>query len=262
MQPGGWTQLPPTAVLTTATEVLAGSGQIDAVDNLRLARVWLFSGARDDTVRPAVVKALYDYYRHWVPEPQIVFVRDVQAGHAMVTTDFGQACGLTAPPFLNDCDFDAAGVLLKHLHGALAPPSAAQTGELLRFDQRPFVPAGPYSISMDDEGFVYVPAACRSGGCRVHVAFHGCGQGRERIGEQFVRQAGYNRWADTNRLIVLYPQAIARLGWGPWPWPSSWVFNPNGCWDWWGYTGVSYSTQAGPQLRAVRAMLDRLAAGP
>jgi poly(3-hydroxybutyrate) depolymerase len=261
MQPGGWTRLPPTAVLTTATEVLARSGQIDAVDNLREARVWVFSGTRDETVRPAVVTALYDYYRHWVPDPQIVFVRDVQAGHAMVTTDFGQGCGLTAPPYLNDCDFDAAGALLKHLHGALVPPGAAQIGELLRFDQRPFVPAGPYSISMDDEGFVYVPAACRSGGCRVHVAFHGCRQGREQIGEQFVRQAGYNRWADTNRLIVLYPQAIARLGWGPWPWPTSWVFNPNGCWDWWGYTGVNYPTQAGPQLRAVQAMLDRLAAG-
>ena len=35
--------------------------------------------------------------------------------------------------------------------------------------------------------------------------------------------------------------------------------NPNGCWDWWGYTGVAYPTKAGPQIAAVRAMLGRLA---
>jgi poly(3-hydroxybutyrate) depolymerase len=115
---------------------------------------------------------------------------------------------------------------------------------------------------MDDEGLVYIPLACRAGGCRVHVAFHGCLQGRSQIGEQFAREGGYNRWADTNRLIVLYPQAIARWGWGPWPWPTSFVYNPNGCWDWWGYTGATYATRYGPQVRAVDAMLERLAARP
>jgi poly(3-hydroxybutyrate) depolymerase len=65
-----------------------------------------------------------------------------------------------------------------------------------------------------------------------------------------VREAGYNRWAESNGLIVLYPQAIKRYS------PS--VFNPRGCWDWWGYTGATYHTQAGPQIRAVKAMLDRL----
>lgn len=50
------------------------------------------------------------------------------------------------------------------------------------------------------------------------------------------------------RLIVLYPQVAARA-----------AANPLGCWDWWGYTGAQYHTKAGPQLRAVKAMLDRLA---
>jgi poly(3-hydroxybutyrate) depolymerase len=262
MQPGGWSPLPPVAVLIAATEVMAGGGQIDPVDGLRSARVWLFSGMRDDTVRPAVVEALRDYYRHWVADPQVVFVHDLPAGHAMVTTDTGNSCAVTAPPYINDCDFDAAGALLKHLYGPLGLPSAALGGELLHFDQRPFVPVGPYAVSMDDEGLVYVPSACRSGGCRVHVAFHGCLQARRQVGEAFARHAGYNRWADSNRLIVLYPQAIARWGWGPWPWPTSFVYNPNGCWDWWGYTGVAYSTRSGPQVRAVKAMLERLAARP
>jgi poly(3-hydroxybutyrate) depolymerase len=262
MQPGGWTRLPPVAVLTAATEAMARGGQIDPVDGLREARIWLFSGMRDDTVRRPVVEALYAFYRQWVPPAQIAFVRDVPAGHAMVTTDFGGSCARTAAPYINDCDFDAAGALLEHLYGPLHPPGATPSGELMRFDQRPFAAGSAYAISLDEEGFVYIPPACRAGGCRIHVALHGCLQGHEQVGEQFVLQAGYNRWADTNRLIVLYPQAIARYGWGPWPWPTSVVYNPNGCWDWWGYTGTSYSTRLGLQIRTVKGMIDRLVSRP
>ena len=97
-----------------------------------------------------------------------------------------------------------------------------------------------------DQGYVYVPQACEKERCRVHVAFHGCRQS----GERFAREAGYNRWAESNRLIVLYPQVKA-----------SWLpFNPRGCWDWWGYTGSAYATKDGEQIRAVRAMLERLSA--
>jgi len=48
---------------------------------------------------------------------------------------------------------------------------------------------------------------------------------------------------------VLYPQTIARY------FP---VYNPRGCWDWWGYTSAQYATTAAPQIRAVLAMVKRL----
>jgi poly(3-hydroxybutyrate) depolymerase len=96
-----------------------------------------------------------------------------------------------------------------------------------------------------------LPRACDTERCRIHVAFHGCRQGAETVGERFVSDSGYNRWADTNRLIVLYPQAIARY---------FWTYNPRGCWDWWGYTGERYATKEGAQIRAVLAMVERLGA--
>ena len=98
---------------------------------------------------------------------------------------------------------------------------------------------------------MYVPAACAAERCAVHVAFHGCRQNADAVGERFVREAGYNRWADTNRVIVLYPQTIARY---------FYVYNPRGCWDWWGYTGAQYATRNAPQIRAVMAMVERLSA--
>jgi poly(3-hydroxybutyrate) depolymerase len=89
--------------------------------------------------------------------------------------------------------------------------------------------------------------------------FHGCRQNAEQVGERFVREAGYNRWADSNRLIVLYPQTIARYGPGYSDRRWSYAYNPRGCWDWWGYTNAQYATKAGLQIRAVFAMLERLA---
>ena len=218
---------------------------IDPTTHLASARVWLFSGTRDRTVERPVVDALGAFYAAFGAKP--VLVKDKPAGHAMVTEDAGSACGTTEPPFINDCDYDAAGALLRHLLGALSSPSSGQ-GRLIRFDQREF--GGSRDISMADTGFAYVPGDCERERCRIHVAFHGCRQGVEAVDETFVRNAGYNRWAEANRLIVLYPQAVARYWW---------VYNPRGCWDWWGYTGQRYATKDAPQIRAVMAMVQRLA---
>lgn len=244
--PGIFVPLPTASFLKAQTEALASSGAIDPSSNLESSRVWLFAGSKDKTVSRDVVEGANGYYSAFLA--RTVIVRDKPAGHAMVTDNAGNPdCGATAPPYINDCDYDAAGKLLEHLLGKLAPPAAKESGRLVRFEQKPF---GSRAISMDDEAYAYIPAVCSSERCRVHVAFHGCRQGVSFVGDAFVREAGYNRWADTNRLIVLYPQAIARW----------WPYNPRGCWDWWGYTGAQYHTKAGAQIRAVKAMLDRLSA--
>src|SRR5205085_2804983 len=97
--------------------------------------------------------------------------------------------------------------------------------------------------------------------CRVHVALHGCLQSLGDIGEDFIKHAGYNEWADTNHIIVLYPQihavGITALG----------ITNPQGCWDWWGYLDANpvesptYLLKSGKQIRAIKAMVDRLTSG-
>jgi hypothetical protein len=188
------------------------------------APVWLFSGTNDQTVLSEVVKELQAYYALYGVKAKLV--ADKPAGHAMVTEDAGNKdCAVTRDPYINDCDYDAAGELLRHLLGPLKPP--VQAGAVREFDA----------------AYAYVPKTCEHERCRVHVAFHGCRQS----GERFPREAGYNRWAESNRLIVLYPQIKA-----------SFFSNPRGCWDWWGYTGSAYATKDGAQIRAVRAMLERL----
>jgi len=65
----------------------------------------------------------------------------------------------------------------------------------------------------------------------LHIALHGCEQNINTVGMTFVEGSGFARWADTNRLVILFPQVSAS------------VLNPKGCWDWWGYTGNDYLTR-------------------
>jgi poly(3-hydroxybutyrate) depolymerase len=247
LSPSTWTPLPRLDELRSKAEQLARDGQIDPTANLATARIWLFWGSRDRTVERPVVEAAAQFYALFGAKN--IPIQSRAAGHAMVTTNAGGACASSEPPYIVDCDYDAAGALLAHLIGPLRQPEARETGRLAAFDQRPFAEGNAYAVSLSDTGYAYVPAECVTGRCRVHVAFHGCQQNADRVGERFVRDAGYNRWADANRLIVLYPQTIARY---------FYVYNPRGCWDWWGYTGAEYATKAAPQIRAVMAMVERL----
>ena len=228
---------------------------IDPLSNLARQRVFLLSGNKDKTVESKVVDALARFYEALVPLPQIERVRRDGLAHTFPTAAFshGNKCAVSEPPFVSDCNYDGAKQVLWHLYGPLdALRSDAPAAAVIEFDQRPFFPAGT-SPGMGDSGYLYVPASCTgsaSAGCRLHVALHGCGQTIADIGMTFVTGAGYNRWADANRVIVLYPQVRKTNG----------LFsdNPKGCWDWWGYTGAGWDDKRGIQLRAIVAMVNRL----
>ncbi|MBT0962117.1 extracellular catalytic domain type 2 short-chain-length polyhydroxyalkanoate depolymerase [Denitromonas iodatirespirans] len=262
MAPDAGHPVPSTAVSLARIDEDAAAGRIDPPAGLVGDRVWLLAGGQDRTVDRSVVDALDAFYRHWLAADQLAYVTVPDAGHAMLSLDDPQAnaCASTEPPYINRCEgVDAAGQLLAHLLGPLQPKAPRAAGQLLAFDQHPFAEAAD-SAGLGATAYVYIPTGCRAGGCRVHVAFHGCRQSADQIGERFVTGAGYNRWAEANRLVVLYPQTTPRYGWarsGLWP---RWVFNPRACWDWWGYESVDYATRKGPQILAVKAMLDRLAA--
>ena len=236
------------------TEAAARDGRIASPANIGRQQVWLFSGYNDGVVKQTVMDSLYDYIGHYVAAANIYYQTTLGAGHAMVTLLHGAKCAMTGEGFINDCDYDAAGLLLQHIYGKLnAPTPGPPTGKILAFDQSAYTRSDNRSIGLADTGYLYVPGPCASGErCRVHIAFHGCRQYAAEVDDLFYRNAGYNRWADNNRIIILYPQTQAtHLG----------PFNPKGCWDWWGYTGPDFAFRDGLQIEAVRSVLDQLSQG-
>jgi len=240
--------VPDVKKLAERTRKLAQADRIDALDGLARTRVYLFTGTQDRTVVPSIVRTSAELYEALGVAPErIALVADVPAGHAFVTTDKGIPCGRTAEPYITDCDYDQAGKILTHIYGSLQPRAPDTAGEYIAFQQREFVgDLGDHGLG--DTGLAYVPRACRAQpGCRIHVVFHGCNQHHGKLGDAFARDAGFANWAERNRLVLLFPQT------------ASSPVNPQACWDWWGYTGRDYLTRKGPQIVAVRRMIERLA---
>ena len=131
----------------------------------------------------------------------------------------------------------------------------AELQPIVTFDQTEFFDPADKSVSLHAQGHIYVPESCANGEtCRLHIAFHGCRQHEDEIGDAFYSGAGYNEVAETNGIIVLYPQTTA--------WSDSSFFayteNPRACWDWWGYSGDDYFRRSGKQIRAVARMINAL----
>lgn len=239
--------IPDPQWLASRAGQLAQQNRIDPVASVRQDRIYLFSGRDDHTVAPAIVAAARDFYLAiGVKEDRITLIDTLPAGHAFVTEDQGLACDETGSPYIVNCNYDMAGAMLGQFYGELKPKAQKPAGDVITFDQGEFV-EDLTSHGMADSGAVYISPECReAAGCRVHIAFHGCNQSSASVGDAFITQSGFLAWADTNRLIVLFPQV------------SSTPANPQACWDWWGYTGRQFLTRDAPQIVAVRRMLMRL----
>lgn len=225
------------------------AGKIPPLANLKDDNVWLLHGTADSTINAAVNDALYEQYQQWVAPEYLTYINDKRFSHVFPTVDAGGSCLESVSPYIGQCEYDAAGTLLKALLGELNDPDDVLSGEVISFNQQEI--AGDDASTLADEGYAYVPESCSSGeACRVHVSFHGCNQYADAIGMAYVQQTGLNRWADDNQLVVIYPQTRKSL---------VMPMNPQGCWDWWGYTADDYATSDGPQIKAVNAFIDFLA---
>jgi hypothetical protein len=242
----------------------AASGDIDSLQFVSRQKVYVFHGYNDAVVARSVTDAAAEFYRHYLGETNrgnLYYQTTLGAGHSLVVApnqhvDGLNDCNDNAVPYIDACGYDQAGIILQHIYGALnAPNRGPLTGTMKRFDQSLYTkPDDPGPLSLGDSGYVFVPGECEQGAaCRVHIALHGCKQDVGDSGRRLIDETGYNSWADTNRLIVLYPQTVS----------SSYLpFNPQGCWDWWSYVNHedSYVTKSGSQIRTIKAMLDALTA--
>jgi len=248
---------PNPALMANAARSFASARLIDSLNNLTQRRVYVFSGTDDSVVRQPAVDATVSFFQQvGITQDNLKYVNKVPAGHAVITPSFGNVCSANASPYISRCDvesagYDQAGALLQHIYGNLNPRVETPTGQIISFDQRTYAPA---ATGMAETGHLYVPQSCTESGahCRVHVAIHGCMQSSESVGNQFYTDTGYNNWADSNNILVLYPQVNK----------STTPFNPQGCWDWWGYTGGNYATKSSPQMKAILKMVNRLTKQP
>jgi poly(3-hydroxybutyrate) depolymerase len=238
------TPAPDVNSLVNTAKQRAASGDTGPLKDLAHGHVYLLHGTADTVVAPVVAEAGAHFYQALQKEPGLSGLQvndDGQRafGHNLPTAASGDDCGKSVSPYLGHCGFDAAGAIFAQLFGTPAHAAAAEAqGELRRFDQDALRQGGKDAL-LASTGYLYVPPDCAAGKpCGLLVAFHGCKQNADAVGQAFVKDAGFNRWADVYHVAILYPQTRASFA----------PLNPQACWDWWGYSGSNYDTRQGVQL--------------
>jgi hypothetical protein len=266
--------------LLNLTDEARLSGNADPQAGLCGDRVFLIAGGRDDTVPANVTQtteALYtklldDSVCHEQPNIESHPDRSRYPGdrnledmpHTMPTDSSAEVRNcVSGPPYIADCDYAGAENILKFLYPMNnETPGPALERNLITFDQHRIIGTFEPKWMMHKNGHIYVPEACQHDQtCSLHVAFHGCHQNEDQINEgigdasrnyRFAADAGYNEFAERNQIVVLYPQVAndERFPFGR---------NPNGCWDWWSYTGDPvYYGKNGGQIKVVWKIIEEV----
>jgi poly(3-hydroxybutyrate) depolymerase len=235
-------------------------GTIDPASNLKGQPVYLWSGTQDAVVNPREMADLNTEYQYY--GANVRFDHTFPAAHGWESPDGELPCGTQGSPYMVNCAangavYDSVKTWLTMFLGRLSPRNNGKlSGSLSTFDQTEFGAAS--NVSMSPTGNVFVPKACAEGKtCGLVLALHGCLQEASLIGNRWVAEAGINEWADTNRLVVVYPDTIASSAPGP--------TNPNACFDWWGYSNQAdpnYALKSGAQMSVLYAMVQRVTGRP
>lgn len=245
----------------------SADGSINCLCNLRHRRIFVQSGTMDEVVGINITSLLHEQLVSFASPSNVQFVINEGFAHGM-PTDANDSrlspCNKNVPPFVGSCGYDGAGAVLKWLHNdsRLNDRNAGTlTGEILAFAQ-----SGDFGApGFADTGYMYMPACCNSrlgtkatatGKCKLHVVLHGCTMNYETIGDLFVKHAGYNAWADTNDIVVLYPQTTVDSN--TYPTWSGELANENACFDWIGQYGDS-DRKGGLHMQAIVNMVRRVA---
>lgn len=222
------------------------AGQLGGLNALQNTRAYLYQAGADPVIQAPVTQATLGLYQQLLPTEHLASHRQPQAGHGLPTVDQGVDCARTASPFVNACGYSGASASLDHLDDSVRQAvQATAQGTLELFNQRPL---SGNSKSLEAWGYYYVPPQCATRTCGVTLVLHGCEQGAEAVGTDFIKQSGYLQQADARDLVMVFPQIQRTLT------------NPKGCWDWWGYESSAFDTREGSQIQALRRIWQQLLA--
>jgi hypothetical protein len=258
---------------------------IDPVQNIARQRIFIYQGKYDSAERPEMANKLIEFYfRLGVPRSALKAIAGEGNHNFPTIRSDGIDCKAARFPYIANCAYDLAGDLLSHTLGRPLKRGKFNVRNLRRIQQD----GAPKSLA--PYGYFYANPFCLAnpGACDLHVALHGCEMADDfdpnfqqlyesklqlthavamtnlemearhpRMGGlSFARRGGYAEYAEdpANRLMILFPQTQITA--------SSFPANPQGCWDWFGYTGEDYATNRGAEPRWLNAFIQRVRANP
>lgn len=221
-------------------EAQAKAGNIDSTSNLRDDKVFLLTGTADDIVVLGVGMLNYDVYKLYVDNDNIETEFTLNTKHIWPLVEEGDCLNE------GECGYDTAEKIFTTAYGELNDKVEMIVSNLEMFDQTQYFSKSK-GHGLGNQGYIYIPNNCKDnpGDCRIHVHFHGCFSNLDQVGDYWVKHAGLNEWAESNDIVVIYPQTNVE---------SVSLLEEEGCWDYWGAFGDDYALKSGVQMRAVYNM--------
>ena len=237
--------VPDPKVLAERAKELAGDGRSTLSPELASDNVYLFSGNEDQTVERRVVEAARHFLEEvGVPETNINLV-EKQGGHAFITEQGGATCGITAKPYVSNCNYGQAKAILAWIYGPLQDAAPEPRGQFIVFDQQTF--ARPDN-GFAEEGVVYIAPPC--GGAK------GLPRPYRTPRLRAVARGGRRR---VHQGIGLRPDRRYEQVHHPLPPDQSERDQPSRLL---GLVGLDYLGKDAPQIAAIWAMVEQLAKSP
>ncbi|CAF3895029.1 unnamed protein product [Rotaria sp. Silwood2] len=211
-------------------------GSVDDISNIQGDPVYIFTGKYDLVARPSTVKLNEDVYSKLGANIKTNY--DMAATHGFPTDNFGKSCAtLNLENYINNCDFNMAYDILNHLYG----------GNLIKPRSGTEVPLIGQMAIFDQKAFMNPPSSLTESHTPSSSLLKWISERKYYVDDVFATKAGYLEVAELNNLIVVFPQVA----------PTMFLpTNPMGCWDWWGYSSLSYATKTAPQIVGVKKMID------
>lgn len=224
---------------------LEARGVIDPSSNVKNSKVTIINGKRDLTVKESVSSSAVDFYKK-LGVKKVNYLNTFDIAHTFPTINKGNDCKAdSSSPYISSCGIDGAKIVFKTFKPLLVKsPREYKENRLFYIKQWE-----DYSIDnlyVSKHAVAYVPEACEKSNCDLHISFHGCRQTRFDIDDQYIKDTGLINYAESNKTIVLFPQTLPNLLW-----------NPNGCWDWWGYSGTDFYSNEASQIKVVNRLVEK-----
>jgi hypothetical protein len=254
---------------------LYDNGDIDSPDDMSEARVFIAYGSQDFLVTPAIAQGSVNLYSEklGLVDGDALKVVEFDGSHVYPSSTFGpEGCTDFQNMWsVNKCGYEATTDLLQHLYPDIDPsvqiPMTNTVDEnkqkLVEFSQEEFCQRTENTcadIYMAEKGYYYAPPACATGGCKVHVAIHGCAltAAMPWVDTNYISRLGAIEFADAHNIIVIFPQTAYEA-------PED---KPNfggsfgGCWnhgnEFSSYLPASSAfTYNNPQMAAIYGMVQR-----
>jgi len=235
-------------------------GAIDGLSNLDNKPILLFNGRNDFTVFTAVMQASAEQLETFVHRRQVKRRFGTGAAHVWSLNHGACSCGACLYSIassaeccdVNNCDYELTAEMFERFYADVNPPQAASQ-PLWWFDQLAHLPQTSnetwVSHGLWRWGFAYVPESCVGAirRCRIHVHYHGCINKKWSQRHLWSRSLDIDNFAESNGVIVVYPQAAGDKHTGV------------GCWNWLSSkSDPHYDTQLSVQLRTVSRILQNL----